>query len=213
MLFAVHVADGVLASEWLIGGFAVAGLLVLGSLLRIKADDIPRISVFAAAFFVASQVHLPLGVTSVHLLLNAVVGVVLRRFAPVAIAEGLLLQALLFGHGGLTTLGVNMVVMTAPAMLATGLYPLLRKHTSFTGLLIGTLAATVTVCLNAGVLWLGGQEDWARLVRLVLLANVPVVVIEGLLTGVIVRYLELAKPDWLGQSVRSGNTSPNGTSH
>jgi cobalt/nickel transport system permease protein len=178
-----------------------------------KADDIPRISVFAAAFFVASQVHIPVGVTTVHLLLNAVVGIVLGRFAPIAIAEGLLLQALLFGHGGLTTLGVNAVVMIVPALAAGFLYPRLRKRTATAGLIVGTLSAAATVILNAMTLWFGSQEDWSRLVQLVLLAHIPVIVIEGLLTSVIVRYLELAKPDWLGQPCASGNTSPNGTSH
>jgi cobalt/nickel transport system permease protein len=172
------------------------------------------VSLFAAAFFVASQVHIPVGVASVHLLLNAVVGVVLRRLAPVAITEGLVLQALLFGHGGYWTLGVNAVVLSVPALAAAYCYPVLRKRTRFAGLIVGTLAATTTVLLNAAVLWFGGLDDWRRLVQLVLVAHVPVVLIEGLLTSVVVRYLEVVKPDWLGHSAGgSGSTSANGTSH
>lgn len=213
-LFAVHVADGVLSPLWAISGFTSAALLLGWSLLALKADDIGRVSVFAAAFFVASQVHIPLGAVSVHLLLNAVVGIVLRRLAPIAIAEGLVLQALLFAHGGLTTLGVNVVVLTLPALAAAFSYPMLRKRTKAAGWIIGTLAATTTVLLNAAVLWFGGLDDWRRLVQLVLIAHIPVVIVEGLLTGVVVRYLEVVKPAWLGQSAGdSGNTSANATSH
>lgn len=124
--FAVHLSDGLLSWEWWVGGFALlAALLALGS-LRLTDRDIPRIGVLAAAFFVASQVHLPLGGMSVHLLLNGLLGVVLRSRATVAITVGLLLQTLLFGHGGITVIGVNGCAMAIPAVLAGYLFPLLR---------------------------------------------------------------------------------------
>lgn len=126
-LFAVHLSDGVLTPAWLIGGFAVAAVLVAVSLWRIGEGQIARVGLLTAAFFVASQVHISVGVGSVHLMLNGVVGVVLRRFAPLAIAEGLLLQALLFGHGGPTALGVNVCVLSIPALLAGYGYPVLRR--------------------------------------------------------------------------------------
>jgi cobalt/nickel transport system permease protein len=148
--FAVHLSDGLLTWPWLVGGFALlAALLALGS-LRLTDRDIPRIGVLSAAFFVASQVHLPLGGMSVHLLLNGLLGVVLRQHASLAITVGLLLQALLFGHGGLTLLGVNGCAMAIPAVLAGYLFPLLRAsplRTSRVGRSAGVFAV-------AGV-WLG----------------------------------------------------------
>src|SRR5262245_12045248 len=106
-LFAVHLADGVLSDPAWIGGIVNACFLVAFSMWRVGDDEITRIGVMTAAFFVASQIHLPLGVTSAHLLLNGLVGVILGRRAGVAIAVGLFLQAFLFGHGGLTALGMN----------------------------------------------------------------------------------------------------------
>ena len=148
--FAVHLSDGLLTWPWLAGGFALlAALLTLGS-RRLTDRDIPRVGVLAAAFFVASQVHLPLGGISVHLLLNGLLGVVLRHRAPLAVAVGLLLQALLFGHGGLTLLGVNGCTMAIPAVLAGFLFPLLRAsplRTSRFGRSAGVLAVAVV--------WLG----------------------------------------------------------
>jgi cobalt/nickel transport system permease protein len=83
--------------------------------------------VLTAAFFVASLVHVRVGPTSVHLLLNGLVGVVLGWRAGLAIPVGLFLQAALIGHGGFTTLGVNSVVLTVPALLAWGLFAGLRR--------------------------------------------------------------------------------------
>ena len=63
-----------------------------------------------AAFFVASLIHVSIGPTSVHLLLNGLLGVIVGRRAPLAVLLGLTLQAVLFGHGGFTTIGVNTCV-------------------------------------------------------------------------------------------------------
>src|SRR6185437_14257593 len=125
--WAVHISDGVLRDPWWVGGFVVSGLLVLLAAYRVRDEEIPRIALLSAAFFVATLMHLPLGPTRVHLLLNGLVGVVLGRRAPLAIAMGLALQAVLLGHGGFTTLGVNACVMTLPALLAAAMFAGLRR--------------------------------------------------------------------------------------
>src|SRR5581483_12166105 len=117
-LFAVHLSDGVVAGPWLVGGWVVAALIVAAACRRIDEAEVPRIGVLTAAFFVGSQVHLPLGGVSAHLLLNGLVGVILGMRAGLAIAVGLLLQSLLLGHGRLTVLGVNVAVYALPAVAA-----------------------------------------------------------------------------------------------
>ncbi len=126
-LWAVHISDGVLAGPWWVGGFAVAALLALLASWRVRDEEIPRIAVLTAAFFVASLIHVRVGPTSVHLLLNGLVGVVLGRRAPLAILVGLGLQAVLLGHGGFTTVGVNTCVMAIPALLAGWLFAGLQR--------------------------------------------------------------------------------------
>jgi ABC-type Co2+ transport system permease subunit len=118
MVFAVHLSDGVIAGPWLVAGWVLAAGVVAVASWRIGEVEIPRIGVLTAAFFVGSQIHLPLGGVSAHLLLNGLLGVVIGVRAGLAIAVGLLLQALLFGHGGVTALGVNVAVYAPPAMIA-----------------------------------------------------------------------------------------------
>ncbi|HLQ45692.1 MAG TPA: energy-coupling factor ABC transporter permease, partial [Planctomycetaceae bacterium] len=105
-----------------------------------------------AAFFVASLCHVNLRVTSVHLLLNGLVGVVLGRRAALAIPVGLFLQVVLFQHGGYSTLGVNSCVMTIPALLAGTLFAFLRqlpwaRQPWFRGCLVAVCAAAWTLSL------------------------------------------------------------------
>lgn len=202
-LFAVHLSDGALAPAWTACGFAGAALLLALALWRFREDDVPRVGVLSAAFFVASSVHLPLAVlpTSVHLVLNGLVGVALGRRAPLAIAVGLALQYFLLSHGGLNTLGVNTCVVALPALAAGALYPVLRRAkvpALARGALLGGGAVAGAVLLNFVVLLFGGADDWETLARVVLVAHVPVVILEAAMLGVLVRYLEKVKPELLG---------------
>src|SRR5437867_8034348 len=105
---AVHISDGVLAWPWWVGGLVLAAGLVVAGARRLADTEIPRLALFTAAFFVASLIHVKVGPTSVHLLLNGLVGVVLGWRAGAAIAVGLFLQAVLVGHGGFSPLGQHL---------------------------------------------------------------------------------------------------------
>lgn len=127
---AVHIPDGVLPNSWSAAGYAAAAVLVVANGRRLADDEIPRLALLSAAFFVASLIHVPIPVgpaVSVHLLLTGLVGVVLGRRAVVAIAVGLALQCVLIGHGGYGSLGVNVCVMTLPAYAAAILFTTLRR--------------------------------------------------------------------------------------
>lgn len=208
LLWAMHISDGVLKAPWLAAGFALSGLLALVAAYRVRDEEIPRIAVLSAAFFVATLMHLRIGPTSVHLLLNGLVGVVLGLRAPLAILIGLALQALLLGHGGYTTIGVNACVMTLPALLAAVLFSSMRRLPWFgrgrivitwlCGCLLGMISVLATLVLQAAVLLWGGAEEWHPIVRLVFYAHLPLVVVEGVVLGFTVNYLARVKPEMLG---------------
>lgn len=222
LLWAMHISDGVLTAPWLAAGFALAGLLALAAAYRVRDEEIPRIAVLSAAFFVATLMHLKVGPTSVHLLLNGLVGVVLGWRAPLAILVGLALQAVLLGHGGLTTIGVNACVMTLPALLAAALFSALRRLPLFDsgrsaitwlcGCLLGMIAVLATLVLHAAVLLFGGAEDWPGIVRFVFYAHLPLVLLEGAVLGFIVNFLVRVKPEMLGLHSR-GMVSPIDSAH
>jgi cobalt/nickel transport system permease protein len=168
-LLAVHIADGVLGWPWLLAGFLIAGALALAASWRVREEEVPRIALLAAAFFVASSIHVKLGPTSVHLLLNGLVGIVLGWRAPLAILLGVTLQALLIPHGGLSTIGVNAATEMIPALAAAALFPVLHlatsgRHSWARGVLVAAAAVVWGGCLvfAAAVLW---TNPWADLIR------------------------------------------------
>jgi len=200
-LWAVHLADGAIAEAWLVAGWLGCALLLLRPLRHLHDEDIPRLGLLTAAFFVSSSIHIKLAIlpTSVHLLLNGLVGVLLGPRAPIAIAVGLLLQYLLLAHGGLTTLGLNTCIIAIPALGMALLERRLRAYLPpfWRGVLVGGGAVAGTVLLNFVVLLLGGKEEWGVLARLVLLAHLPVLVLEAGMLGVILAYLERVKQEML----------------
>ncbi|WP_020590850.1 cobalt transporter CbiM [Kiloniella laminariae] len=113
----MHIVDGALSNPVLIGGGLLAASGVAYSLKKLEPEDLPRVGVLSAVFFVASLIHVPLGFSSVHLILNGLLGIILGWAAFPALAVALLLQAVFFGFGGLTVLGVNAVNIAFPAVL------------------------------------------------------------------------------------------------
>jgi cobalt/nickel transport system permease protein len=116
-----------LSAPWLAGGFVLAAALATVAAWRVREDDVAKIGLMTAAFFVASSLTIRLGPTSVHFLLNALVGVVLGWQAALAIPVGLFFQAALLQHGGFLSLGVNSCVMVLPALFAGRMFAVLHR--------------------------------------------------------------------------------------
>jgi len=112
----MHISEGVLSAPVLAAGASFsAGGVCLG-LKRMDYDRIPFVAILTSTFFVASLIHIPLGPSSVHLILNGLLGLILGWSAFPAILVALTLQAMLFQFGGLTVLGVNTFTMAFPAI-------------------------------------------------------------------------------------------------
>lgn len=196
----MHLADGVMPTGLALSCAAASLTLAAWSVRRIPERDLPRVAVMTAAFFVAALVHVPLGPTSVHLLLPGMVGVLLGPAAFTAIALGLVLQSLLFQFGGLTALGGNILVMGLPALACGLLFRLGRRQDPYRRVILGGFCGALGICgaalLLALLLALSG-EDFLGIARLTLLAHLPVMLIEGAMTGFIVAFLTRVKPEML----------------
>ena len=201
----MHISEGILTAPVLLAGAALAASGLAVAIRRLKPEDIPKTAMLCAMFFVASLVRIPLGPGSVHLVLCGLMGAVLGWGAFIGIFAALLLQALLFQYGGLTTLGVNTFNMAAPAVL---LYLLvgrfLRAPNSRVALaaafFIGFSSILIAALLTGTSLWLSG-EQFLGIAKALVLAHLPPAAIEGLITLAAVQFLRKVKPDILpGQS-------------
>jgi cobalt/nickel transport system permease protein len=215
----MHIPDGILPASVSVAGYATTGLATWYSLRKVNQrenpqEGVPPAALLTAAFIVASWIHIPVPPTSVHLVLNGLLGVVLGYYAFPAILIGLFFQAILFQHGGLSTLGVNATMMGVPALLAywvfrlgsavwrdrardTRGYRTLTAVFSFLGGAIGVgVAATIALVLLITTIpaHLDAESERTAIYALTL-AHVPLMIIEGIFTALVVLFLQRVKPD------------------
>jgi len=197
----MHISDGVLSAEVLLAGAAVAAGGTAVGLKKIDMEKMPRVAVLSSAFFVASLIHVPLGPSSVHLLLNGLIGLLLGWAAFPAILIGLLLQALLFQYGGLTVLGVNTMNMAFPGLLVFFIFNRAVKNKSgavvvVCSFLSGALAVFLSAVMTAFTLVFSGDE-FIRIAKLLVAAHFPIMLIEGVVSVFVVSLLKKVKPEIL----------------
>nr|WP_279387281.1 cobalt transporter CbiM [Aestuariirhabdus litorea] len=191
--------DGVLSAPVLMGGALISATALAWAVRRLDYDRIPQAAVLAAAFFVSSLLSVPVGPSSVHLLLNGLMGLVLGWSALPTIAIALLLQAVFFGYGGLLVLGNNLINVGAPALLcALLLAPWLRRAQGRQGFLIGALAGASGVLLTGGLLCTSlalSGPDFLPAARVILITYLPLMAIEATITGFAVAFLLRVSPE------------------
>lgn len=197
----MHISEGVLSAPVLLAG---AGLTAAGTAIGLKKidyDQLPAVALLASVFFVGSLIHVPLGPSSVHLILNGICGLLLGWMAFPAILAGLALQAVLFQFGGLTVLGVNTFNVAFPAVLlgwacrsCVHLDNAAARAVSVFALgacSVLLTAACVAVCLTAT------GTAFIPAATVVLLAHLPVAAVEGILTVLCVEFLRKVRPEML----------------
>jgi len=210
----MHIPDGFLPATVCAAGYVAAAPVTWYSLRKINQKenpraDIPKASLLTAAFFVVSWIHIPVPPTSVHLVLNGLLGAVLGYFAFPAILIGLFFQAVMFQHGGLTTLGVNAIVMGLPALASYYIFRLRnmlgKKGQIMTGLfgfLAGFVGIGVSVAMFVVILLTNMPADFdvateQTAICTLGLAHLPLMVIEGVFTALVTVFLGRVRPQLL----------------
>ena len=198
----MHISEGVLSGPVLISGAALAAIGTAIGLKRLRYDRVPQVSLLSAAFFVASLIHVPVGPSNVHLILNGIVGLLLGWGAFPTIVVALSLQAAFFQFGGITTLGVNTVIMALPAVVCYFLFAhFMGKRSSITATAAFTCGA-LSVLLSSvllGVSLIFTEENFLKVAGLVVVAHFPVMIIEGLVTAFSVAFIMKVQPSMLSK--------------
>ena len=206
----MHIAEGVLSPAVLAGGAVLALAGTALGLRKLEYDRLVAVGILSAAFFVASLIHVPVGLSSAHLVLNGLVGVLLGWAAFPSILVALLLQALLFQFGGITVLGVNVFTMGFAAVISWYVFRAIcylcpgMKGVRVAAFMGGALGVALAAVLTALALAFTDEGFWLA-ARLLLLAHLPVMLVEGLVTMFTVSIMRV-RPELLGMApVRPGS--------
>lgn len=208
----MHIPDGLMAPA--VAGFGwLMAIIVLALAFRLvnrKLDDrqITLMSVLAAGIFVAQMLNFPIGGgTTGHLIGAALAAVLLGPLAGiVVITVILIIQAFVFGDGGLTALGLNILNMAVIGSLAAwAVYRVLRRShekaavfaAAFCSVFLAALAAAAELALShavsGGAYGISGAIAFPAMAFFHLLIGIG----EAIITAGVVLYISQVSPDML----------------
>lgn len=214
--FAMHISEGILPFSWaLLWYLALAPFLLLGirRLNAMSREDLsmkPLVGLLAAVVFIISCMPIPVPTagTCSHPCGTGVSAILVGPLVSVLIAAvSLLIQALFLAHGGLSTLGANAfsmgVVGSLCGWLAFRAARRLGGSLAVAGFLAGLLADWGTYAATSLILSLGIRGDapflplFAKVVLAFLPTQLPLGILEGVLSAGMVTLLYRRRPDLL----------------
>ena len=198
---------------WLPGLIAALVLLLVSarSLRRASPQRVAYQGALGALVLAAMAVQVPLGPLEYHLSLVGPIGVLLgpaSSFQVMFVASAVLA---FIGHGGLTVIGLNALVLGAGSALARPAFEVLRRRFSPVAAFTGAAAIAQACC---GLLWMsfmtvglrahvwsdrqeGGSERFGVLAAVAIPLWLVGVVAESAVASGIARFLSRVRPDLL----------------
>jgi cobalt/nickel transport system permease protein len=218
----MHIPDGFIPLTFAIPAFLITIVFWIISFKKIKLTEqqVPMMGLLTALFFAAMFINIPVaGGATAHILGGAALGLILGPFAGlISMSIILVLQAFLFGDGGLITLGANVlnlgvIGVFVPCIIFIILNKLLKPKTDnrlyltiFISTLLGALSAAMTTGIQVGLSPLSPYGLYIILPSM--FANHFVIgIIEGILTVILLMTLLKLRPDVLEKSPMLGRLS------
>lgn len=212
----MHIAEGILPAEWAVAWAAPAAVGVAVGLRRLRARTTEQpavkslVALMGAAVFAISLMPIPVPVAGSvsHPAGTPLAAIVVGPAASVLLAGiSLLIQALFFAHGGLTTLGANIMSEGIVGSFAGYFAFRLSRRAGaslfwagFMAGMLGDLAVYVTTAVELG-LGLFPLDEAGRGAGALFLAflptQAPLAVLEGIFTGGVLSSLAELRPDIL----------------
>lgn len=210
----MHIPDGFIAPSAAIAGYAATGGITWYCLHKINQEKnpqakIPKAALLTVAFFVVNIINIPVPPSSIHFVLNGLMGAVLGYYAFPAILIALFFQAVMFQHGGITTLGINGIIMGFPALIAYYIFRLRhwvkggkQQQTKIFAFLAGAsgvaLAAVIFSVVVITTIPADIDADIERKAVYIGLATYMIPsVMEGIFTMMLASFLNRVKPELL----------------
>ena len=202
----MHLSEGVLHTPILLAGAVLAVVGIAVGLRRLESERLPLTALFAAAFFVAGTIHVPVGIGSVHLILNGMAGLFLGWAVFPAFLIALLLQVIFFSFGGFAVLGVNLCVMATPAVIVHYLFRsrlqpnMALKDRLLVGIGSGVIGVGGAGALASFVLMLDGGKSYLNLVWLLLVSHIPVFILDSIISVGVITLLGKMYPEVMNRT-------------
>jgi cobalt/nickel transport system permease protein len=209
----MHIPDGFLDLSICGIMYAATGIFWIFSFRKaskvLSDRQIPLMATLTAMFFAAQMMNYPIiGGTTAHLLGGPILAMTLGPYAGlISMTVILLIQALLFGDGGITTFGANVWNMGVIGVFIPYIVYLLALRIAksrsallvgaFAGALIGDVLAAVFAGIELGLSTLSFPYSVSIAVTAMVTHHIIIGIGEGAVTAIIVSVLQKTRPDLL----------------
>ena len=199
----MHIPDGFLSPGVTISTGAISAGILAVSLKRvnqtIEPQQIPLMGVLASFAFLIQLFSFPVGPgTSVHLSGALLVAILLGPLSGfIIMSVSLIAMALLFQHGGIFSLGANILnIAGVGCFLGYGLFKITPGRT-LSIVMAGLITAITAAGLMALELHLSDMLDLSLGLKSMLIIYGSAGLIEGIATMLIVQFVQRVKPEIL----------------
>ena len=206
----LHIPDGVLSPFIWVPGYIVAFIIMFYLTRKMDREEIRKKIPFTgmAAAVMLLGMSIPLGIIPVHLSLASLVSILLGPSLGVLAVFSVNLILALVGHGGITIVGLNTLIIGSEVLIASFLFrKILYKMGMFSRTLISValaLAVSVSTMILLFITALGSSGEMpfhlhsgeaGVLIGIVLLG----IFIESVATAFIIRYFQKVRPDIISE--------------
>lgn len=220
----IHLPDGVFPIWLWVLGFIITityiGIAIKSTSKKDINKNIPLIAIMSAIMTVAMSIHIipPF----YHINTSAIIGIILGPiFSPISIFVVNSILALL-GHGGVSTIGINTIVISAEAIFAYYLFSITKKYFKkiFISAFISTfISLALASLISVGIVLTGTKHievgcckcnhhepvhknehhehtefNIKKFIKLIITFGLAGWLIESLVTGFIIDYIYKIKP-------------------
>ena len=220
----MHIPDGVLPVWLVAAGWIVTAVILALCIKRVSGTDlkrkIPLLGIISAIMIVGMTLEIvPI---AYHINLTVVAGIVLGpslAFIAVFIVD---LLISMFGHGGVTVVGLNTIIIGAEAVLGYYLFQFLREIMSNKSMfwessLAALLSLFLSTSLMLGIIYLshinpvklgnvgqlitetGTGINFSRFAKTVFILSPLGWILEAVVTGLVIKYVFRVRPDLILQ--------------
>ncbi len=198
----MHIADGIIPPLVSIGSLAATGGITALVSLKLKKEEIPKLSITTAVLFVSSLFHIPIGPSSIHPILGGISALILGPKVFISVLVALFFQAIMFSHGGILSIGVNALSIGGGALIVSLLALVTNKYVknnivrNIYYFFVGFLSIFISSILVSLFLLTAGTS-FTESIKIIILSHLVLAIIEGILTAIVIQFLGKAKPELL----------------
>ncbi len=146
----IHIPDGIIPSFWWISGYILTAVMLFVLIKNIGDKDmgrkVPLAGISAAIMLIGMSI--PIGFIPLHFSLAVLIGILVGPSVGFIVVFTVNVIMALFGHGGITIVGINTLVIGSEVIIGYYIFKTLAKNWTPTKAAVGATVIALLISLT-----------------------------------------------------------------